>query len=247
MHKIKFIIAFALAASALAIAWLGTFTNTDMVLAHQLFDPSGAFPMRHAWLTETFGHVYMKYLLTVLAVVAIAAAGYDLWRPRAGWTRQFRLQLRVVALSALLVPLVISLIKKISYSHCPWDLAEFGGAEKYVRLFEAALPGASAGHCMPAGHASSALWLIGLTAFWLPRRPRAAAAVFCATLGFGFALGWLQQLRGAHFLTHTLWSMWIACAIVSAIYWAVMRREGLGMGEGVLGVEPGAQVGERPL
>jgi membrane-associated PAP2 superfamily phosphatase len=182
-----------------------------------------------------------------LAVAVIAAALYDLWRPRASCSPLCRLQLQVVALSALLVPLVISLIKKVSYSHCPWDLTEFGGAEVYVRLFDAALPGASAGHCMPAGHASSALWLIALTVFWLPRRPRMAALVFAITLGFGFVLGWMQQLRGAHFLTHTLWSMWIACAIVSAIYWAVMRRAKLGSRESVLGIEPGAQVGERPL
>ena len=238
---------FFLAGCALAIAWLGTFTNVDMLLAHRLFDPSGAFPMRHAWIAETFGHVYMKNLLTVLAVGVIALGAYDWWRPRASWTRQFRLQWRVLALSAILVPLVISLLKKVSYSHCPWDLSEFGGAEAYVRLFEAALPGVGAGHCMPAGHASSALWLIALTVFWLPRRPLVAALVFCATLSLSLALGWMQQLRGAHFLTHTLWSVWIACAIVGLVYSWVMRGENLGMRKSVLGVEPGAQVGERPL
>ncbi len=223
----RYAIAFLLACSALAIAWLGTYTDVDMLLAHQVFDPTGSFPMRTAWIAETFGHLYMKYLLTVLAVAAIGLAVYDWWRPRAGWTRPFRLHVRVLALSAALVPLVISMLKKISYSHCPWDLADFGGAEKYVRLFESALPGVSAGHCMPAGHASSALWLIALTVFWLPKRPRVAALVFCATLGISLVLAWLQQLRGAHFLTHTLWSVWIACALVSLIYWAVMRAERL--------------------
>ncbi|MES2018427.1 MAG: phosphatase PAP2 family protein [Pseudomonadota bacterium] len=240
----KYLIPFLLAASALAIALLGL-TDVDLRLAHRLFDPSGAFPLRHAWFTETFSHVYLKAMLTALAVAVVVAALYDLWRPRSSCV--LRLQLRVVALSALLVPLVISLIKRVSYSHCPWSLTEFGGTETYVRLFEAALPGASAGHCMPAGHASSALWLISLTVFWLPHRPRTAAAVFCATLGFGLGVGWMQQLRGAHFLTHTLWSMWIACVLVSAIYWAVIRCGKLGKRESVLGVEPVAQVLERPL
>jgi membrane-associated PAP2 superfamily phosphatase len=240
----RYTIVILLAAGALAIAALGTFTNVDMILAHQIYDPSGSFPMRNAWIAETFGHVYMKYLLTVLALVAIGTAAYDWWRPRAGWTPPFRLRMRVLALSAILVPLVISLLKKISYSHCPWDLAEFGGAEKYVRLFEAALPGVSAGHCMPAGHASSALWLIALTVFWLPRRPRMAALVFCITLAVGLVLASMQQLRGAHFLTHSLWSVWIAFAIVSAVYGWVTRGESLGMRKGVLGVEPGPQIGE---
>jgi membrane-associated PAP2 superfamily phosphatase len=243
----RYLIALLLAVGALAIAWVGNFTNIDMMLAHQIYDPSGSFPMRNAWIAETFGHIYMKYLLTLLALGVIAASAYDWWRPRAGWTREFRLRLRVLALSAILVPLVISLLKKISYSHCPWDLAEFGGAEKYVRLFEAALPGVSAGHCMPAGHASSALWLIALCVFWLPKRPRMAALVFGVTLAVGLVLAWLQQLRGAHFLTHTLWSVWIACAIVSTVYALVMRADKLGARKSALGIEPGAQVGERPL
>jgi membrane-associated PAP2 superfamily phosphatase len=33
-------------------------------------------------------------------------------------------------------------------------------------------------------------------------------------LGFGFLLGWVQQMRGAHFLFHTLWSMWISSLII---------------------------------
>lgn len=217
---------YALAGSALAIAWLGNFTNVDMWLAHAMYDAgSGEFPMRHAWFTEKFSHSYMRTIMILLGLCAVLPAIADLWRPRSGWSAGFRLRLRVVALSAVLVPLAISLLKQASSSHCPWDLAEFGGVETYVRLFDAALPGASAGKCMPAGHASSALWLVSLTAFWLPHRPRAAGAVFCATLAVGFFLGWMQQLRGAHFLTHTLWSMWIACAIVAAIYgWALRAR-----------------------
>ncbi|UUZ57577.1 hypothetical protein LP419_13670 [Massilia sp. H-1] len=37
-------------------------------------------------------------------------------------------------------------------------------------------------------------------------------------------IGWIQQLRGAHFLTHTLWSMWIACALVITV-WRVATRK----------------------
>jgi membrane-associated PAP2 superfamily phosphatase len=232
-------IALLLAFSALALLWLGTMTDIDMTLAHKIFDPTHSFPFRNAWIAEKFSHIYMKNLLTVLAVSAVAVAAYDGWRPNAGWTGQFRSRLRVLALSAVLVPLVISLIKQMSYSHCPWDLTDFGGAEHYVRLLEAALPGTRAGHCMPGGHASSALWLIALTGFWLPHRPRAAGVVFCATLAIGLGLGWMQQLRGAHFLTHTLWSAWIACAVVTTVNALVMRRAASLRGKSVLGLEPG--------
>jgi membrane-associated PAP2 superfamily phosphatase len=69
---------------------------------------------------------------------------------------------------------------------------------------------------LPAGHASSALWLVALAVYWLPDRPSAARLAAAAAIVFGAVVGFLQQLRGAHFLTHTLWSVWIACAIVLA-------------------------------
>jgi membrane-associated PAP2 superfamily phosphatase len=214
------IVLLVLAASALGIACLGTYTNIDLQLAHAMFDQAaGTFPMRHAWLAETFSHRYLKDILVLLGACALVPAAYDWWRPRAHWDGAFRQRLRVVALSSLLVPLATSLLKQASRSHCPWDLSDFGGTQVYVRLLDAALAGAPAGHCMPGGHASSALWLVSLTVFWLPQRPRKAAAVLGATLAFGFGLGWMQQLRGAHFLTHTLWSMWVACAIVFLLHW----------------------------
>lgn len=231
------------AAAALAIAWLGACTDADLRLAAAMYDrAAGAFPMRHAWLAETFSHAWMKNLMVLLAACALLATVF----PRARWPKALRLRLKVVALSALLVPLAVTLLKQASSAHCPWDLRDFGGTQAYVRLIDAALAGAPAGHCMPAGHASGALWLVSLTVLWLPGQPRKAAAVACATLGFGFALGWMQQLRGAHFLTHTLWSMWIACAIVCLLHAWVMRDRPLAL-EGNLRIEPGTQVGDRTV
>ncbi|NHZ66423.1 phosphatase PAP2 family protein [Massilia genomosp. 1] len=216
----------ALAGSALAIGWINAFTDLDLILAQAMFDPaSGTFPWRHAWFAETVSHVWAKAALLTLAGGMVLTALFDLLWPRAAWTTPFRLRLRVVALSALLAPSWISALKYMSTSHCPWDLALFGGSETYVRLFQSALPYASLGHCMPAGHASSALWLVSLAVFWLPHRPRTALRVGAAMLGLGFALGWMQQLRGAHFLTHTLWSMWWTCLIVSLLYLFLTERK----------------------
>jgi membrane-associated PAP2 superfamily phosphatase len=136
-----------------------------------------------------------------------------------------RTGLRVLALSAVCVPLAISLLKQVSVSHCPWDLQRYGGHEPYVRLLEWLPAGVPAGHCMPAGHASSALWLIGLATFWLPHRPRMPAAMGGLALAFALVVAGIQQLRGAHFLTHTLWSVWIAVLIVDLLYrWLARRR-----------------------
>lgn len=199
----------ALALAALLIGWLGTYTDIDLRLADAAFDAqSQTFPWRHAWLTETFGHVLLKRALTGVALLMIALALWPLRRSA---------KVRLVAMSAVLVPLIIAGLKQISSSHCPWDIDRYGGTAPYVRLLDA-MPGSiDAGHCMPGGHASSALWLIAFAVFPLPARPRLAAACFSVLLAFGVAVGWLQQLRGAHFLTHTLWSAWIACAVFLAL------------------------------
>ncbi|RZA35016.1 MAG: phosphatase PAP2 family protein [Lysobacteraceae bacterium] len=209
----------ALALAALAIDALGRFTDADLLLADMLFDPiARSFPWREAWLTATLGHQLIKAVLIFLAAFLVMTAIADALRPLAPLDRPYaRLRLRVIAWSALLVPLATSLLKQSSNAHCPWDLARYGGSQPYIRLFEALPPGALPGHCLPAGHASSALWLVSLVVLWLPGPGRGAWRAWATALAPGLALGWMQQMRGAHFLTHTLWSAWIACAIVLAL------------------------------
>jgi membrane-associated PAP2 superfamily phosphatase len=205
--------------SALVILWIGNATNIDIVLADAAFDKvTHSFPMQHAWLAEKFNHVILKKMLSALAAYFVVLALWDAVRPFRRWSDSRRMGGRVVAMSAVLVPLVISLMKHVSASHCPWDLERYGGTAPYIRLLEWMPAHVSPGHCMPGGHASSALWLISIAAFWWPDSRRKGIAVGALMLLAGGAVGWIQQLRGAHFLTHTLWSAWIACALVMAIY-----------------------------
>jgi membrane-associated PAP2 superfamily phosphatase len=218
----------ALAASAILILLLGQFTDIDLRLADLTFDRArGVFPLQHAWFAEQFNHVILKALLSCLAGAAVVVALWDIWRPKLHWTPARRLGLRVLGMSAISVPVVVSLLKRASSSHCPWDLERYGGQAPYIRLLELMPAGVDAGHCLPGGHASSALWLIALSAFWWPEQPRKALGVGALTMAFALGVGFVQQLRGAHFLTHTLWSAWIACAVVMANY-ALAKRQVFG-------------------
>lgn len=212
-----------LLAAAFGLMAIAVWTDWDLRLADSMYDAAArSFPLRHAWLTETFNHVILKRLFTGLALVVIGAVLWDLAAPRRwSWLRRF--QLRVIALSAVSVPLAISLLKQASASHCPWDLQRYGGGAPYVRLFELFPAGIGPGHCMPAGHASSALWMISFAILLAPRRLLHAAWALAALLSVGIAVGWLQQLRGAHFLSHTLWSAWVALLIVFLITFCLDR------------------------
>jgi membrane-associated PAP2 superfamily phosphatase len=204
-----------LAALALLLTWLGRYTNVDLVLADAVFDFSrNEFPLRSHWFFDEFMHHTMKALAIAAGLVPMAALCADWLARRRLLEHDTRKTLMVIAASAVLVPLCVSALKAVSMHHCPWSLARYGGFEPYLRIFDSLPAGVSSGHCFPAGHASSALWIPSVALFWLPRQPAKALAMFILGLVPGLALGLSQQARGAHFLTHTLWSAWIAMLII---------------------------------
>lgn len=204
--------------SALILIGISRYTSIDIALADLMFDSSHKeFVWRHNWFAVVFMHESMKVALIAfgLALIALVIASRTFFPDfLAANTRR---GLIVVIGTFIIVPLAISSIKASSIHACPWDLARYGGTAPYLRLFDSLPVYATAGHCFPAGHAASGLWLAAFAVFWLPARPRAAAVMFFVGLIPGAILGWVQQMRGAHFLSHTLWSIWITGLVVALL------------------------------
>ena len=100
---------------------------------------------------------------------------------------------------------------------------EFGGTARYVSHWQWGVRDGGGGHCFPAGHASTGFAYLGAW-FWLRRAaPRAATAWLIGALLVGLGLGLVQQVRGAHYMSHTLWTAWL-CWVVSGTVWWVQRR-----------------------
>lgn len=197
------------------IGYMSRYTNSDLLLADAMYSTVGhAFLWRDNWFATVFMHRWAKYVLIVAGLGVLGLLMVDVSRSIKLLNNATRKKLAVVGSSFIAIPAVISVMKSQSIHHCPWDLQRYGGYAPYLRLFDVLPEGVKAGHCFPAGHASSGWWLAACFVFWLPRRPRMAALVFILGLLPGFILGWGQQLRGAHFLTHTLWSAWIASLII---------------------------------
>ncbi len=160
------------------------------------------------WLHEVPRALSMV-LLVLLGVGAVWPWGF-LRR----LARRDRVQL---ALSVLAAIAVSTLVKRISSSSCPWDLAEFGGVARDVSHWSWGVLDGGPGHCFPAGHASAGF---GFVAGWFVLRraaPGLAARWLLAALVFGTVLGLAQQLRGAHYLSHTLWTAWICWTVGLAV------------------------------
>lgn len=208
-------IALLLCCALLLLVWLQQCTGLDIAIEDWYFDPvSQNFPWKNSWFAKDLMHGYLKYALTILGVAIIAFCLIDIVKPIKKISTSLRVKLRFVALSAITIPTLIAYFKSLSSAHCPWDVAQYGGHYPHTLLFESLPASFKAGHCFPAGHASTGLWLAAFCIFWLPHAPRKALFVFLFGLTVGFVLGWVQQMRGAHFLSHTLWSMWIASAII---------------------------------
>lgn len=194
----------AITVLGLVLLVLWELSGWDLTLTH-IYASAQGFAWRDAWLTETLLHAGGRRLAQVLFLVAL----WDCYRAAIpGPTRQERWYwLGITALSLLAVPS----LKSLSTTSCPWDLAEFGGRAyaHYVPHWMLGVHDGGAGHCFPAGHASSAYAFFGLYFLWQPHRPVWARSLLLTVGLLGAAFTWAQLARGAHFLSHSLWTAWL--------------------------------------
>jgi membrane-associated PAP2 superfamily phosphatase len=185
----------------LLLAWDAS--GFDLPLARAVGGPHG-FPWRDHWLLTTVLHDAGRQLSWALALALCLGVWWPLG-PLARLPASRRLQL---AVSTLAAAFAVSLLKGLTTTSCPWDLNLFGGVARYVSHWSGLADGGP-GHCFPAGHAASGFAFLG--GWFAFRRHDARVAGWCllAALGTGGLLGISQQLRGAHFMSHTLWTAWI--------------------------------------
>ena len=207
-------------AAAAALLWLET-TDIDRNIASWFFDSAaGGFPLRYNAFLEVVLHHWAKYVVVLIACLAIAA--FLLSFIVAPLKPQRRLLL-FLALSLALAPAAVATLKSVSNKHCPWDLEEFGGFLPYTRLLEPTPRGLKPGHCFPAGHASAGFALMAFYFIGRVRRhPLLAWAGLATGLVAGSVLGFGRMLQGAHFLTHTLWAGLVCWVVILILYLALI-------------------------
>jgi membrane-associated PAP2 superfamily phosphatase len=186
-------------------------TGLDLRLAHW-FGTADGFALRDHWLWSKILHEGARRVAWTLQLVLLLSVWWPFGVLRS-LTRRQRVHMFV---AAMLCIMAISVLKDMNATSCPWDLAEFGGKAIYVSHWNWGVFDGGVGRCFPAGHASAAFcFLPGY--FWLREKtPRAAKIWLVATLVAGFTIGLAQQIRGAHYLSHTLWTGWI-CWIIAAL------------------------------
>jgi len=101
--------------------------------------------------------------------------------------------------------------------NCPWDIARYGGQHPYLSLFEYHSEIGRYGKCFPAGHASGGYAFLSLYFFFWVVRPEWKKVGLWVGIITGLTFGIVQQVRGAHFISHDLWT--IAVCWLSSLFW----------------------------
>lgn len=206
--------AWACALAAL-LAWDAS--GADRQVAAWFGDANG-FAARNAFWAEHVLHNGLRYLSMAVLLWML----WDLWRPvglslPGAPTRRARAwALGGTVLALLLVPA----LKNQSLTSCPWSLAEFGG-EAGVQWVShwAGLLGArdgGPGGCFPSGHAVGSFAFFSLVWLWRGQ-PRVWPWLLAGVLLAGGLGSVAQWARGAHFVSHSLWSAYLCAAITALV------------------------------
>ncbi len=220
-------LALALLASAMLMGAGG-----DQWLADRLYRLEGQqWALQNAWVTTHLIHQAGKWTSSVAALVAIVLC-FHAWRTERA--PAWRWPLLYLVLAVAQGTGVVSLLKSLTNMDCPWDLARYGGTRQFIGLFATRPPGMPRGVCFPGGHSSAGFAWVSLYFFALMVHPAWRWRGLALGLLAGGVFGVSQQLRGAHFLSHDLWTLAICWTVSLGLYLLIepvrLRQRGTSAG-----------------
>lgn len=186
----------------------------QMAIAPYYDGLSRSFPWRSDPFIQAVMHDGLKMIVVAVGVALLGSFLLTYLLPP--W-RAYRRCMIWMFVAMVGSTMLVSTLKHVSGMHCPWDLAQYGGYAPFERLFEL-MPVTAGGNCFPGGHASGGF---SLMAFYFGLRHvhvRYARLALVAALVLGMAMGWAQMIRGAHFLSHNIWSAWIVWTFMALFY-----------------------------
>ena len=203
--------ALLLACSALLLLLVFENSDLDRVLARPFYDAElHDFPLRQHWFFAPVFYYGLKFAVLSAAVLVAMACLLGMAGKVECLPRRYA---ALALLGLILIPSAVALLKLNTNRHCPWDVAEFGGFAPYAGLLAEMPVDIVRGVCFPASHAATgfmwlapALALYGISPSWSRR------AIWLAVL-LGTVMGLTRQAQGGHFISHTLWSAWLAWSI----------------------------------
>lgn len=193
----------------------------DQWIADVLYRVEGGhWLLKDHWFTSGVIHRVGKWLSTAAGVGVLVLAIVAWCRPR---LKVLRWPLTYLAASVALSTSLVSMLKSWTAMDCPWDLSRYGGTQAMIGLFESR-HGIAASGCFPPVMPVPAMRGVALYFCALALRPAWRFAGLFIGLAAGLIFGVAQQLRGAHFLSHDLWSLAVCWVSALALYCVMLQR-----------------------
>ena len=177
--------------------------------------------LKKSWLLETVIHQRGRTLIGIMALCLLAS-----WLTSAyiAILRPYRRGLGYFLLSLVCSLLIVSCLKNLTHIGCPWDFYRYGGDQPYQATLSAIF-GTSSKRCFPAGHASGGYAWVASYFFCRQYLPWWRIPALVISLALGLCFGIAQQIRGAHFLSHDLWTLAICWYTPLIIFYYVAKTE----------------------
>jgi len=198
------------------------FTHADLQIADAIFFNAarGAWIGEQNWWTNQFIHEGGTWLIRLLVVAGLVIAGLGKFDRRL-WA--WRKPALYFAVSVILSVGTVGALKTVTNKDCPRDVIEFGGEHAYVPLFAHRPPELRNARCFPAAHASAGYSLLALYFMLRGRNRRWGRIGLAVGVLMGLVFGISQQSRGAHFISHDVWSAFIVWTVALSTYVGVFR------------------------
>ncbi len=188
--------------------------RVDLTVSHWFFDETrNSFPLTNQWLLKVVLHDAAR-VAGALAALTLLGVAVTAWSASGPKSLHERRQALLYAASACLAgAAAVGILKHFSAHACPWDLALFGGTAAYQPLFSGAAGPLLVRGCSPAAHPLVGYAWIGVGFAMAASGRRGAWLAWAVALALGTGFGIVQVVRGAHFLSHILWSAWTVWAV----------------------------------
>jgi len=213
--------------AGLLLTFLYPYTRLDAWLIQPFYDAHAlVFPLKNDGFLENVMHKGLRNLMIVVSLMMLGfwIFGLKIWgvvfksQNGSHWSKVYHHQFLWIFVAMVISTSTISILKRLSMHSCPWDLLAYGGNQPWIPLFGNLPAAAEMGHCFPGGHASGGFALIAIYFGFRDSLPKLANIGLLLGLLFGFAMGWGQMMRGAHFMSHNLWTAWIVWVILLVQY-----------------------------
>jgi membrane-associated PAP2 superfamily phosphatase len=198
-------------------------TDLDRAIAlHWAFDPrTHRFLGQRTWwangLIHRGGRDLIWFIAAATALAWLAAGSstqYQLLPRLRARFAPYRGDLGFALVSLVASIMLIALLKRTTNVDCPWDLQSFGGVHAYLSLFDDRPDWVAHAHCFPGAHSGSGFALFAFYFAFRDSNDRIARWALLCGVVIGSTFAFAQEARGAHFLSHDLWSAflsWFAC------------------------------------